>query len=416
LILTSFVLKDPKDAAGIRPDLAIADYNIWELALHLELHEWRHVYASKEEWPLPYDPFDPGAVKAWYSLKDDTRIKRQYLLALAYRKKVVCHFGKTAVYEALLDMPKTCRKRGREFKMDVLEDDMDAGRRMPLPAPRRRGAKRPRVVVHAAIADDAVDAASDNHSGEDNGSESEAGDDDCDDGGASGEEPPGEGDGDAQPATPDVARSRSPSIGIGVRTPSRAGSPAPYSPSSPKILSPAGSMDGDADAAPADAKSTSSSSTSSSSSSSSSASSESSPSGAEPKGRGKSKGPAKEKKERKFDWGGFSIAPIHPGGGCQKGWGATCYRHRNAATPKARCKKTINISAKFTRSEALLRLKMWCLMGQEVAPDHPAGRTRHRDMDMKLCDLWEEDMIEFLKPVVTAADDLEPDTADISEG
>ena len=76
LILTSFVLKDPKDAAGIRPDLAIADYNIWELALHLELYDWKPLYASKEERPLPYDPFDPGAVKAWYSLKDDTRIKR----------------------------------------------------------------------------------------------------------------------------------------------------------------------------------------------------------------------------------------------------------------------------------------------------------------------------------------------------
>ena len=55
---------------------------------------------------------------------------------------------------------------------------------------------------------------------------------------------------------------------------------------------------------------------------------------------------------------------------------------------------------------------MWCLMGQEVEPDHPAGRDRHRDMDMKLCDLWEEELIEFLKPVVAAADDPHDDLSE----
>ena len=97
-------------------------------------------------------------------------------------------------------------------------------------------------------------------------------------------------------------------------------------------------------------------------------------------------------------WGGFIISPIHRKDGPQTGWGVACGAHSDAANPSTKCKKNLTFGKTLSSDEALLRIKMWAVLGCRIANDDPIGRTRHKQIDIKSIPVWTNEEIETLKP------------------
>jgi hypothetical protein len=328
---------------------------------------------------------------------------------------VVPHFETTADYMVILDMPPTERKRKFEFRMDVLEDDMDPGRKAHVPRKNVAKRHRPHGNHHAPIGDE-VDGQEDAVDVDIDGDGSSSAHDD-------------EESGMAIPSPGSLFECTPPSIGgaecsaahddeqLGTATP-----PAPLAPGFPVEVtppptpreSPERRADQDSNSSNCSRRSASKSvgSNASSSTSSSSSSSSSSDSGLEAPAVGAKNAKATEKamakrsqiqpaakEKRSFLWGKFKLAALHPKakGGAQNGWGATCFcGHVDAAHPMRKCKKTLVISSSFPRDEALLRIKMWCLLGLDIPTDSPIARTTHLECDIKHIDVWDEAVVEAL--------------------
>ena len=80
--LTCSVLHQPAYAASARPDVTIADFNVWELIVFLDKARFLHVVKHPSKKDLPYEPSEP-ATKIWYSKPGSSSVSRSYLYALA---------------------------------------------------------------------------------------------------------------------------------------------------------------------------------------------------------------------------------------------------------------------------------------------------------------------------------------------
>lgn len=103
------------------------------------------------------------------------------------------------------------------------------------------------------------------------------------------------------------------------------------------------------------------------------------------------------KQSRAVPWGPWRLAPLHPGGGAQKGWGATCGNHKNEDGTVVECKSSIS-RASMSNDECLLRMKMWLLLGQNIEANDKEGRTKHLHIDVRTIPVWDAEDIEYLCP------------------
>ena len=100
--------------------------------------------------------------------------------------------------------------------------------------------------------------------------------------------------------------------------------------------------------------------------------------------------PGFEKQRRGVPWGPWSLAPLHPRGGQQRGWGATCGGHRDAEDgQRIACKKTISQTG-MSNEECRIRMKMWLLAGVAIEEDDPRGRSKHMAAPFKTEPLRDE--------------------------
>lgn len=102
--------------------------------------------------------------------------------------------------------------------------------------------------------------------------------------------------------------------------------------------------------------------------------------------------PATRRKRQKvaIPWGNprfpFQLAPITERD-VKIGWGATCYRHRNADddAKSPHCKKQITFGVEGLTDEACIRrLKLWLLAGFAIGIDSRTGRRDHVKIDARI--------------------------------
>mgnify|MGYP000013773427 FL=1 len=80
--LACCVLHEPVYGAGLRSDVALSDYSVWELVVHLDIELFRHIVKPPSKKDLPYNPSDLET-KMWYSKPGETSISRLYLMTIA---------------------------------------------------------------------------------------------------------------------------------------------------------------------------------------------------------------------------------------------------------------------------------------------------------------------------------------------
>jgi hypothetical protein len=390
-------LKDPRSICVARPDTPVEDCNVWELIEQLSMANWTKKWHPKRTpLPAPYDPKAVAPTTIWYLRVGANSIRHSYLLALALGTQVVQHFGTSKSYKELMgEAPAPRKVKGVCFGVGIDEEDFDAlddaMARKVLKRQRRggkpktaEGAKKRRCVRAASVHADRSSSAPDGEVSSEPESSSEA--------------PP------ATPAAPSPPKPKPPAEGSSTPEGFSGVGAQPGTPEAPQqpveVPSPQTSSD-------SSSKSSSSSSSDSNSSSSSDASSDDGRDAEAALGDDDDvddvpivRAPAaRPKVRRKFMWGGYAFASIHPKGDVQTGWGVKCGKHYNREGKPSICKKDISFNAAIPKEEALMRLKMWIILGQTlIKADDPQCRTKHRDLDFKTIDLWTAEDIEALNP------------------
>jgi hypothetical protein len=83
---------------------------------------------------------------------------------------------------------------------------------------------------------------------------------------------------------------------------------------------------------------------------------------------------------------------MHPKGGEQKGWVATCRDHQNEGDATV-CKRSLSVAG-MSNEECCLRLKMWLLLGCKIKAEQQEGRTKHMKVNVKSMPLAAEEDLE----------------------
>ena len=80
--LACCVLHEPVYGAGLRSDVVLSDYSVWELVVHLDIELCRDIVKRPSKMDLPYNLSDLET-KLWYSKPGATSISRPCLMAIA---------------------------------------------------------------------------------------------------------------------------------------------------------------------------------------------------------------------------------------------------------------------------------------------------------------------------------------------
>ena len=130
-------LRGPERALKVREGVAVQEYTIWELMMHLDMHGWRHVLKMplSKEPDLPFLLAAEGTCEAgpkiWYTKPRANAICHAYLVLLAKGTQEVQHWKSGGFYAAQLHGAafKPRSQRACKFKSQA-EDDWDAGEAM----------------------------------------------------------------------------------------------------------------------------------------------------------------------------------------------------------------------------------------------------------------------------------------------